>query len=69
MEKDMLREASDWTGWRDFVITKKVEEAQYITSFYLEPEDKKPLPRFLLGQYVSVQTDVPDLHYLQSQQY
>lgn len=69
MEKDMLREAGDWAGWRDFVITKKVKEAQFITSFYLVPKDKKVLPKFLPGQYVSVQTDVPDLHYLQSRQY
>jgi len=69
MEKDMLGEAGDWTGWRDFEIAKKVKEAQYITSFYLKPKDKKALPRFLPGQYVSVQTDVPDLHYLQSRQY
>lgn len=69
MEKNMLQEARDWTDWRDFVIAKKVKEADTITSFYLEPRDKKPLPAFLPGQYVSIQTDVPDLHYLQSRQY
>lgn len=71
VEESMLREAAkcDWTSWRPFVIADKVKEAAEITSFYLKPKDGKPLPKYLPGQYISVQMEVPDLHYLQSRQY
>lgn len=69
VEGDMLKEADGWTSWRDFVITDKVKEADEITSFYLKPKDGKPLPAYLPGQYISVQLEVPDLHYLQPRQY
>lgn len=41
-----------------------------MTSFYLVPSDGVvPLPKFLPGQYVSLQLMVPQLGYLQSRQY
>lgn len=43
-----------WEGFRRFVIKRKVIESDVITSFYLEPEDKGPLPGFLPGQYITV---------------
>ena len=39
-----------WNGFRKFVIKRKVEEAQDISSFYLSPHDSKRLPRFKPGQ-------------------
>ncbi|KXX76984.1 Flavohemoprotein [Madurella mycetomatis] len=62
--------AQNWVGWRKFRIAKKVPESSNITSFYLEPIDgATTLPRFLPGQYVSLQVDVPQLGHLQSRQY
>lgn len=61
--------AENWIGWRKFRIAKKVPESSTITSFYLEPVDGVALPRFLPGQYVSLQVPVPELGYLQSRQY
>ncbi|KAK3388685.1 globin-like protein [Sordaria brevicollis] len=58
-----------WKGWRKFRISKKVAESQNISSFYLAPVDGKPLPKYLPGQYVSVQVMVPKLGHLQSRQY
>ncbi len=68
-EKQIYGECDDWTDWRDFVISEKVIESEEMTSFSLKPQDGKPLPPFRPGQYVSIRTDVPSLHYLQSRQY
>ncbi|KAK3386100.1 globin-like protein [Podospora didyma] len=63
--------AEHWVGWRKFKITKKAAESSNITSFYLAPSDggEARLPKYLPGQYVSVQVFVPELGYLQSRQY
>ena len=68
-EEKLYDAARDWTGWRDFIIRDKVPEAEHITSFILGPVDGKPLQSYLPGQYVSVQVDVPTLHYNQARQY
>lgn len=62
-------------GWWEFVIDKKVVEAEGIVSFWLVlPKDKEvegnvQLPRFLPGQYVSVQVPVPALGHKQCRQF
>ncbi|MFT5125751.1 MAG: ferredoxin-NADP reductase [Candidatus Omnitrophota bacterium] len=45
-----------WTGFRRFVIKRKeVENANgSICSFYLWPEDERPLPAFRPGQYLTL---------------
>jgi len=68
-EDEILQHADGWTDWREFRIARKEKESDEITSFYLEPVDGKPLPSYLPGQYISILTDVPKLHYLQSRQY
>ncbi|KAF2434567.1 globin-like protein [Tothia fuscella] len=71
-EKGMYETAAKrWTDWKDFRITKKIVESDEITSFYLEPVDEglKPLPKFLPGQYISVQMEVPILGHDQTRQY
>ncbi|KAK4225225.1 putative flavohemo protein [Podospora fimiseda] len=62
--------ADNWVGWRKFRIAKKVAESSNITSFQLVPSDGViPLPKYLPGQYVSLQVFIPELGYLQSRQY
>ena len=48
-----------WNGWRKFIVAKKVMECTDICSFYLAPHDKKSLPDFLTGQYLTFRIDVP----------
>lgn len=68
-ETKLLQEAGDWSYWREFRITQKTRESSDITSFHLVPLDGKPLPSYLPGQYISIRTSVPDLHFLQARQY
>lgn len=35
-----------WRGWRNFVVRQKREESEVITSFFLEPEDGRPISDF-----------------------
>ena len=53
--------AAAWAGYRTFHVERKVVEdaAAQVCSFYLVPEDNKPLPPFLPGQFLTFQLDVP----------
>jgi ferredoxin-NADP reductase len=42
-----------WTGTRPFRVSAVVDEAEDCRSFYLMPEDGRPLPRFEPGQYLT----------------
>ncbi len=48
-----------WNGFRKFVVDKKVAECEIITSFYLRPQDKGPLPGFKPGQFITVRVEHP----------
>ncbi len=48
-----------WNGWRKFCVAKKVMECGDICSFHLIPHDKKALPDFLPGQYLTFNLDIP----------
>lgn len=49
------REKTDlsWNGFRKFEISEKTEEAAGVCSFYLTPHDRKPLPPFEPGQFLT----------------
>ena len=58
-----------WTGWRNFVVQKKVRESAEITSFYLVPQDGEALPSYKPGQYITLRVQVPALGIKQPRQY
>ncbi|MEC4680439.1 MAG: MOSC domain-containing protein, partial [Nitrospirota bacterium] len=45
--------------FRTLIVDRKVPESQSITSFYLVPEDGKPLAPFLPGQFLPLRLDIP----------
>ena len=48
-----------WDGFRKFVVSRKEMEATDICSFYLEPHDRRPLPVFMPGQYLTFRLAIP----------
>jgi len=46
-------------AYRTFVVSKKVLESKTISSFYLKPDDGKPLDPFLPGQFLPLKLDIP----------
>ncbi|MFE3872633.1 NO-inducible flavohemoprotein [Flavobacterium sp. ZS1P70] len=73
IEAEMYQKVSakkgGWKGWRNFIISKIVEESDEIKSFYLKPEDNKDIADFYPGQYISVSTFIPELGHKQPRQY
>jgi uncharacterized protein len=51
--------AGSWNGARKFQIDRIVRECADVCSFYLVPHDKKPLPAFLPGQFLTFELDIP----------
>lgn len=58
-----------WSGWRPFVVRKKVKESDEITSFYLYPSDGGAVADFKPGQYISIRLFLPEINLQQPRQY
>ena len=72
VEKDMYEEATadnGWEGYKSFIVSKKTQESDNITSFYLKAKDGSMLPAFTPGQYISVRVNIPGEQYLLNRQY
>lgn len=48
-----------WPGFRTFVVDKKVPESLDISTFYIIPEDRVPLPVYLPGQHLTFKLEIP----------
>lgn len=63
-EAQIYREAASipggWEGFRRFIVLKKQQESSVVTSLYLIPEDKGPLPSFKPGQYITIRVPTSD---------
>ncbi len=53
------RSAQVREGIQSFVVERKEPESATITSFYLVPEDGAPLAKFLPGQFLTFELDIP----------
>ncbi|WP_440119790.1 NO-inducible flavohemoprotein [Paenibacillus sp. QZ-Y1] len=73
IEQDMYTEAENqmggWEGFRSFKVAKKVQESEFITSFYLFPEDGLPITSHEPGQYISIRLHPEGHAYTQIRQY
>ncbi|WP_326492664.1 NO-inducible flavohemoprotein [Alicyclobacillus dauci] len=63
------KEPGGWRGTRAFIVDKKVHESAVITSFYLKPEDGKPIASYEAGQYITIWLDVPGERYTDVRHY
>lgn len=48
-----------WNGYRKFTVAQKSLECEDVYSFYLVPHDRKSLPPFKPGQYLTFNLEVP----------
>jgi nitric oxide dioxygenase len=73
MENELYKTAENqpggWAGFKDFIISNKIEESDVITSFYLKPKDGEKLPKFIPGQYITLHIDIPEEKYIHQRQY
>ncbi|MFJ5770491.1 NO-inducible flavohemoprotein [Psychrobacillus sp. NPDC093180] len=56
-------QSGGWEGFRSFVIDRKVEESDTVRSFYLKPQDGKPIPTYEAGQYLTIKAEIPGEKY------
>ena len=59
LRRKRAQAALPWSGYRKFLVSRKIAECGDVCSFYLAPHDKKPLPEFLPGQYLTFQLNIP----------
>jgi len=52
-------EEQHWNGYRKFEVSKKVEVCRDVYAFDLVPHDKRPLPWFKPGQYLTFGLKIP----------
>jgi nitric oxide dioxygenase len=64
-----LYDGAAWSGYRPFVVSRKVVESDEITSFYLTPADGASVAAFEPGQFVTVKRYVGELGVDQPRQY
>jgi nitric oxide dioxygenase len=58
-----------WDGFRPFIVEKKIEESDVITSFYLKPVDGKEIATFKPGQYISIKLEIDGEEFTHIRQY
>ena len=66
---EVAHKPGGWIGYRNFVVDKKVKESDVITSFYLKPEDGKPIATYEAGQYLTLKVKIPGEKYTHVRHY
>jgi ferredoxin-NADP reductase len=56
------RASAAWKGYRRFVVQRVIAEAHDTSSIYLAPEDRRALPGFLPGQFLTLRINVPGVN-------
>lgn len=69
MYDEAARQDGGWDGFRGFVVDRKVNESDVITSFYLKPEDQKGIASFQPGQYISIKLEMNGEKFTHVRQY
>lgn len=63
------QEPGGWSGFREFLVEKRVEESEYVTSFYLRPKDGEPIQSYEAGQYLTIRAKVEGEEYAHIRHY
>src|SRR5262249_51561999 len=58
-ERRPVAQRPAWTGFRPFLLRRKLRETEDVCSFHLVPEDGQPLSPYLPGQFLTVRLAVP----------
>lgn len=58
-----------WIGSRNFIVKHKVRESELVTSFVFEPQDKKPVIDYKVGQYLGIELNPTGHEYTEIRQY
>jgi nitric oxide dioxygenase len=69
MYEGAAKQKGGWDGFRHFIVDRKVNESDVITSFYLVPEDNQAIAQFLPGQYISIKMEIEGEEYTHIRQY
>ncbi|RHW40369.1 NO-inducible flavohemoprotein [Neobacillus notoginsengisoli] len=69
MYEESATQKGGWGGYRSFIVDRKVDESNVITSFYLKPKDNKSIADFLPGQYISIQLEMSGEEFTHVRQY
>lgn len=59
VERQIVEGESAWNGLRSFRVSKLVQESTNIRTIYLTPQDRRPLPFFRPGQYLTFSFEFP----------
>ena len=60
---------SVWKGFKEFIVSDKVAENEYIYSFYLTSPDDEKLPDYLPGQFIAIRVQNEDGTWSRPRQY
>ena len=60
---------SVWKGFKEFIVSDKVAENEYIYSFYLTSTDDEKLPDYLPGQFIAIRVQNEDRTWSRPRQY
>jgi len=66
---ETVNKQGGWSGFRNFIVDRKVVESEVITSFYLTPEDHKAIADFTPGQYISIKLEIAGEKFTHIRQY
>ena len=73
LEKKLYEETQQqyggWLDYRDFIVDKKVQESETVTSFYLKAKDEGPLATYKAGQYLTLKAAIPGERYTHIRHY
>ncbi|WP_189030614.1 NO-inducible flavohemoprotein [Paenibacillus albidus] len=69
MYKEAREQENGWNFFKPFIVARKVQESDIITSFYLKPADHSNVPAYQAGQYISLRVSIPGEKYTMIRQY